>query len=80
MSISEWGAPCVPSIKTGIFFSFARSTIFVIGKIAPVTFEMCVIAIIFVLFVISFLISSISTSPFSLTWANYITALLSVLK
>ena len=30
------------------YFSFARSTIFVIGKIAPVTFEMWVIAIIFV--------------------------------
>ena len=37
MSISEWGEPGVPSINTGIFFSFARSTIFAIGKTAPVT-------------------------------------------
>ena len=80
MSISEWGAPWVPSINTGIFFSFARSTIFAIGKTAPVTFDICVIAIIFVLLVMSFLISSISTSPFSLTGANLITAPFSVLK
>ena len=70
----------MPSINTGIFFSFARSTIFVIGKIAPVTFDMCVIAIIFVLLDINFLIESISTSPSSLTGANLIIAPFSALK
>ena len=70
----------MPSIKTGIFFSFARSTIFVIGKIAPVTFDMCVIAIIFVLSVINFLIELISISPSSLTGANLIIAPFSDLK
>ena len=70
----------MPSIKTGIFFSFARSTIFVIGKIAPVTFDMCVIAIIYVLSVINFLIEFISTSPSSLTGANLIMAPFSDLK
>ena len=70
----------MPSIKTGIFFSFARSTIFVIGKIAPVTFDMCVIAIIFVLSVINFSIEFISTSPSSLTGANLIIAPFSDLK
>ena len=70
----------MPSIKTGIFFSFARSTIFVIGKIAPVTFDMCVIAIIFVLSVINFLIEFISIAPSSLTGANLIIAPFSDLK
>ena len=44
------------------------------GFIAPVTFEIWVIAIIFVLEFISFFISSISTSPLSLTGANLIFA------
>ena len=64
----------MPSINTGIFFELAKSIIFFTGKIVPVTFEICVKAIILVLSVICFLNSSISTSPFSFTEANLITA------
>ena len=54
--------------------AISRRTIFLIGIIAPVTFDIWVTAIIFVLLVINFLISSISTSPLSLHSANFIIA------
>ena len=44
------------------------------GVIPPVTLDIWVIAIILVLFVISFLISSTCISRFSLVFANFITA------
>ena len=70
MSNFKCGAPWQPSTRTGIFFECASLVISLIGNIAPVTFDKCVIAIIFVFGVIFFSMLSRVTSPSELNSAN----------
>ena len=72
MSNFKCGAAWQPSTNTGIFFEWASWTISLIGKIAPVTFDKWVTAIILVFGVIFFSILSKVTSPSWFISANSI--------
>ena len=74
------GPPWQPSTKTIIPFECASWVISLIGRIEPVTFDKWVIAITFVLLVISFSIFSIGISPSSFISANLILMFLDCLR